>query len=207
MCPTPVGYRFRSVAPPHRCILLGGNCSAPTAGLPVNPPAFRRQRRARGVDREPKDGRMIEVFLVLGSSTNLHRRPGTGESKRHEDAHQQPGKRAPRDAGWPGSPRSRPCTPGKLSCLAPGRCRARVRDPVALISGGGSGHEPALAGYIGGMLSTAVLDQVFTSPHDQGENRNCRCCPILDADVQKWTGVLAGRTYHAARSLSALTSP
>jgi hypothetical protein len=41
------------------------------------------------------------------------------------------------------------------------------------------------------MLSTAVLGQVFTSPHDQGENRNCRRCPILDADVQKWTGLLA----------------
>ncbi|SIO55945.1 homodimeric dihydroxyacetone kinase [Singulisphaera sp. GP187] len=36
---------------------------------------------------------------------------------------------------------------------------------VALISGGGSGHEPAHAGYIGrGMLSAAVLGEVFTSP-------------------------------------------
>ena len=37
--------------------------------------------------------------------------------------------------------------------------------PVALISGGGSGHEPAHAGYVGaGMLSAAVCGQVFTSP-------------------------------------------
>jgi triose/dihydroxyacetone kinase / FAD-AMP lyase (cyclizing) len=37
--------------------------------------------------------------------------------------------------------------------------------PVALISGGGSGHEPAHAGYIGrGMLSAAVAGDVFTSP-------------------------------------------
>jgi dihydroxyacetone kinase len=37
--------------------------------------------------------------------------------------------------------------------------------PVAIISGGGSGHEPAHAGYVGrGMLSAAVAGDVFTSP-------------------------------------------
>src|SRR4051812_28968063 len=43
---------------------------------------------------------------------------------------------------------------------------ANVRDrEVALISGGGSGHEPAHAGYVGaGMLSAAVGGEVFTSP-------------------------------------------
>jgi dihydroxyacetone kinase-like protein len=36
---------------------------------------------------------------------------------------------------------------------------------VALISGGGSGHEPAHAGYVGdGMLSAAVAGPIFTSP-------------------------------------------
>ncbi|SAK57499.1 dihydroxyacetone kinase family protein [Caballeronia ptereochthonis] len=36
---------------------------------------------------------------------------------------------------------------------------------VAVISGGGSGHEPAHGGYVGaGMLSAAVCGQVFTSP-------------------------------------------
>ncbi len=36
---------------------------------------------------------------------------------------------------------------------------------VALISGGGSGHEPAHGGYVGaGMLSAAVAGEVFTSP-------------------------------------------
>ncbi len=36
---------------------------------------------------------------------------------------------------------------------------------VALISGGGSGHEPAHAGYVGpGMLAAAVAGDVFTSP-------------------------------------------
>jgi dihydroxyacetone kinase len=42
----------------------------------------------------------------------------------------------------------------------------QVRDKqVAILSGGGSGHEPAHAGYIGaGMLSAAVAGEVFTSP-------------------------------------------
>ena len=36
---------------------------------------------------------------------------------------------------------------------------------VGLISGGGSGHEPAHAGFVGdGMLSTAIAGAVFTSP-------------------------------------------
>jgi dihydroxyacetone kinase-like protein len=36
---------------------------------------------------------------------------------------------------------------------------------VALISGGGSGHEPAHAGYVGdGMLTGAVAGEIFTSP-------------------------------------------
>lgn len=36
---------------------------------------------------------------------------------------------------------------------------------VALVSGGGSGHEPAHAGYVGeGMLDAAVCGAVFTSP-------------------------------------------
>lgn len=37
--------------------------------------------------------------------------------------------------------------------------------PVAVLSGGGSGHEPAHAGYVGpGMLAAAVAGDVFTSP-------------------------------------------
>ena len=36
---------------------------------------------------------------------------------------------------------------------------------LALISGGGSGHEPAHGGYVGtGMLDAAVAGAVFTSP-------------------------------------------
>jgi dihydroxyacetone kinase len=40
-----------------------------------------------------------------------------------------------------------------------------AQDKVALISGGGSGHEPAHAGYVGeGMLDIAVCGDVFASP-------------------------------------------
>lgn len=43
--------------------------------------------------------------------------------------------------------------------------RWRARGQVALISGGGAGHEPAHAGYVGeGMLTAAVSGEVFTSP-------------------------------------------
>ncbi|MGL5867554.1 dihydroxyacetone kinase subunit DhaK [Clostridium chrysemydis] len=39
------------------------------------------------------------------------------------------------------------------------------KDKVSLVSGGGSGHEPAHAGYVGyGMLDAAVCGSVFTSP-------------------------------------------
>ncbi|MBX4258328.1 dihydroxyacetone kinase subunit DhaK [Clostridium estertheticum] len=42
---------------------------------------------------------------------------------------------------------------------------APISGKVALVSGGGSGHEPAHAGYVGcGMLNAAVLGPVFTSP-------------------------------------------
>jgi len=41
----------------------------------------------------------------------------------------------------------------------------RAAGKVALISGGGSGHEPAHGGYVGGgMLTAAVVGDVFTSP-------------------------------------------
>lgn len=44
--------------------------------------------------------------------------------------------------------------------------RAQIdTDKVSLISGGGSGHEPAHAGFVGkGMLSAAVCGDVFASP-------------------------------------------
>lgn len=45
------------------------------------------------------------------------------------------------------------------------RRKTVVKNKVALISGGGSGHEPAHAGFVGeGMLSAAVCGDVFASP-------------------------------------------
>src|SRR5271169_3145322 len=45
------------------------------------------------------------------------------------------------------------------------RRRKPASDKVALISGGGSGHEPLHAGFVGkGMLDAACPGQIFTSP-------------------------------------------
>jgi len=45
------------------------------------------------------------------------------------------------------------------------RADAPVSDKVGIVSGGGSGHEPTHAGYIGeGMLDGAAAGEVFTSP-------------------------------------------
>ena len=45
------------------------------------------------------------------------------------------------------------------------RAGAPVKDKVALISGGGSGHEPLHGGFVGlGMLDAACPGEVFTSP-------------------------------------------
>jgi phosphoenolpyruvate---glycerone phosphotransferase subunit DhaK len=45
------------------------------------------------------------------------------------------------------------------------RADAPVGGKVALVSGGGSGHEPTHGGYVGpGMLDAACAGAVFTSP-------------------------------------------
>ncbi|GAA0179521.1 dihydroxyacetone kinase subunit DhaK [Clostridium sediminicola] len=45
------------------------------------------------------------------------------------------------------------------------RKNSPIKEKVALVSGGGSGHEPSHAGYIGkGMLDAAVSGSVFTAP-------------------------------------------
>ncbi|MCI6100067.1 MAG: dihydroxyacetone kinase subunit DhaK [Selenomonas sp.] len=58
--------------------------------------------------------------------------------------------------------------PRKLEKLDAGNIvvrRERKQGKVALVSGGGSGHEPAHGGYVGrGMLDAAVAGPVFTSP-------------------------------------------
>ncbi|MBR3051246.1 MAG: dihydroxyacetone kinase subunit DhaK, partial [Selenomonadaceae bacterium] len=59
--------------------------------------------------------------------------------------------------------------PDKLAKLDCGnvvvRAKKKSADKVALVSGGGSGHEPAHGGFVGaGMLDCAVAGAVFTSP-------------------------------------------
>ncbi len=58
--------------------------------------------------------------------------------------------------------------PQKLKKLEEGNVVVRAQKKegkVALVSGGGSGHEPAHAGFVGeGMLDAAVAGAVFTSP-------------------------------------------
>ena len=58
--------------------------------------------------------------------------------------------------------------PKKLRKLDEGNIIVRTpkkKGKVALVSGGGSGHEPAHGGYVGeGMLDCAVAGSVFTSP-------------------------------------------
>ncbi|WP_219460311.1 dihydroxyacetone kinase subunit DhaK [Nonomuraea rhizosphaerae] len=53
----------------------------------------------------------------------------------------------------------------------PAFLRARDRDPrrtVGLVSGGGSGHEPLHAGFLGrGMLDAVAPGQIFASPHNR----------------------------------------
>ena len=43
--------------------------------------------------------------------------------------------------------------------------RRGERDTVSILSGGGSGHEPALGGYVGeGLLASAVSGIILASP-------------------------------------------
>lgn len=50
-------------------------------------------------------------------------------------------------------------------------------DRVAVISGGGAGHEPAHAGFVGpGMLAAAVIGDIFTSPSVEAVLAAIRAC-------------------------------
>lgn len=56
---------------------------------------------------------------------------------------------------------------------------APPRRQVAVLSGGGSGHEPAHAGYVGaGMLSGAIAGAVFTSPSVDAVLCRSRAAPL-----------------------------
>ncbi|KAK9464601.1 Dak1 domain-containing protein [Lipomyces arxii] len=53
-----------------------------------------------------------------------------------------------------------------------------TKDKVSVICGGGSGHEPAHAGFVGkGMLSAAVCGDVFASPSAKQVQKGCMAVP------------------------------
>jgi phosphoenolpyruvate---glycerone phosphotransferase subunit DhaK len=60
------------------------------------------------------------------------------------------------------------------------RADAPVKNKVALVSGGGSGHEPMHGGFVGrGMLDAACPGAVFTSPTpDQMFFTSSRITPV-----------------------------
>jgi dihydroxyacetone kinase-like protein len=68
------------------------------------------------------------------------------------------------------------------------RRRALTPTKVSIVSGGGSGHEPLHAGFVGyGMLDAACPGQVFTSP-------------TPDQIVEQRHHALARRTPEASRA-------
>lgn len=63
-----------------------------------------------------------------------------------------------------------------------------TENKVGLVTGGGSGHEPAFVGYIGdGMLDSVAIGEVFASPPAQAFYD-----AIMDADQGKGVAVLFG---------------
>ncbi|MEG1076581.1 MAG: dihydroxyacetone kinase subunit DhaK, partial [Mucinivorans sp.] len=48
------------------------------------------------------------------------------------------------------------------------RTKAKDQDKVAIVAFGGSGHEPAVSGYVGqGMLDCSVVGDIFAAPGAQ----------------------------------------
>ena len=60
------------------------------------------------------------------------------------------------------------CYPDKVKLVSEKivvRAREKAKDKVAVVTLGGSGHEPALSGYVGeGMLDASVVGDVFAAP-------------------------------------------
>ena len=87
-----------------------------------------------------------------------------GEAQRDEEAHQLAGERGQGCPARHGAAHARPDR-GPLDPHYIVRADAPVKGKVALISGGGSGHEPMHGGFVGmGMLDAACPGAVFTSP-------------------------------------------
>ncbi|KAK9335114.1 Dak1p [Lipomyces starkeyi] len=56
--------------------------------------------------------------------------------------------------------------------------KSHPRHQVAVVSGGGSGHEPSHAGYVGsGMLAAAICGDIFASPSAKQVQKGCMAVP------------------------------
>ena len=120
-----------------------------------------RRRRRATVEARSAISPTHRPRLTSAPSDGRDERKGR---KRHEETDQRRRRRADRE---PRRLRRRPCRHRRRSARSASSCAARSSKPgkVALISGGGSGHEPLHAGFVGhGMLDAACPGQVFTSP-------------------------------------------
>ncbi|EGW30665.1 uncharacterized protein SPAPADRAFT_72612 [Spathaspora passalidarum NRRL Y-27907] len=76
------------------------------------------------------------------------------------------------------------------------------RSKVALVSGGGSGHEPGFYGLVGdGMLSAVAQGNVFASPNYKNVKAAEKVCHELGAPEQEWAGCIFILTNYTGDTL------
>ncbi|EGW33499.1 uncharacterized protein SPAPADRAFT_151697 [Spathaspora passalidarum NRRL Y-27907] len=76
------------------------------------------------------------------------------------------------------------------------------RSKVALISGGGSGHEPGFYGLVGdGMLSAVAQGNVFASPNYKNVKAAEKICHELGSSDQEWAGCIFILTNYTGDNL------
>lgn len=77
------------------------------------------------------------------------------------------------------------------------RAKPKAEDKVAIVTLGGSGHEPALSGYVGqGMLDASVVGDIFAAP---GAPKLLEALRLLQRDA----GILLVTLNHAGDRMSA----
>ncbi|RLV95948.1 Dihydroxyacetone kinase [Spathaspora sp. JA1] len=77
-----------------------------------------------------------------------------------------------------------------------------VRSKVALISGGGSGHEPGFYGLVGkGMLSAVAHGDVFASPNYRNVKAAEKVCHELGDSEKEWAGCIFILTNYTGDNL------
>ena len=77
------------------------------------------------------------------------------------------------------------------------RTQPKSEDKVAIVTMGGSGHEPALSGYVGeGMLDCSVVGDIFAAP---GAQRVLQALQMFKRDA----GILLVVLNHSGDLMSA----